>query len=749
MVIKRGFCLGVAILSLGVVSALIPAIKEVAFATAIPILTFTESGITETVSGDGYTITDKTLAIKSSGTYRITGSCTTDCNMYVKKGTVDVVLIFDNLTLSATSTAPFTVNKAEDGGLATDVTVKLYGTSTLTDNESDTTLLDYEGSAIKVKSGASLTFSGPGTLNIVSNYKNGIKGSSKSSVIFNGGTFNVTTVNNGIAADGNLIFNRGTFTINAGNDGIKAVPELDDLSSAGAVLINGGTFTINATSDGIQAAKILQINNGTFNIYTYQGYTKSCPQDSSCKGLKGTSDNAIDEPQIIINGGTFTLDTSDDAIHSDATSIITRGTLTIHSKDDAIHSEKALTVGTENGLERDPEITIVHGFEGIESEKIYIYSGKINITTQNDGINAAHGGDPEGSNCYDPLFQIYIYGGDIYVNTNDDGIDSNGDIHLLGGTQIVFSQSMNGMSPNEALDRCGSIVIDGATVFTAGDRGIDPPITNIGSSQQFFTTTTSYSANSNIAVRSNNTIIFNETIPKKTTYTFFSSPELSSTRSFTSVQQLDVCKASTWQQTWNNGTITTPATQLADGIMAYTSNCAAIERKTILYEPTGTNFSVINNTNNKATVTFGGNTSTDDFNVTTDSNTLTVESNEACMVIISNDFGATVERIPANATNNNNIYTYTINANTESEIYVYLAGDVTMNGTVNSLDSAAIDYSLLSPNNPNYKSLTNLEALLADVNYNSHINSLDSAAIDYSLLSPNNDNYKKIDWKNP
>ncbi len=749
MVIKRGFCLGVAILSLGVVSALIPTIKDIAFAAAIPVLTFTDSGITETVSGDGYTITDKNLAIKSPGTYRITGSCTTDCSMYVKKGTTGVILIFDNLTLNATSTAPFIINKAADDGTGTEVTVKLYGTSTLTDDESDTTLPDYEGAAIKIKTGSSLTFSGPGTLNIISNYKNSVKGSSGSSITFDGGTYNITSANNGIAADGTMTFNKGTFNINAGNDGIKAVPELDDLDSAGAIYINNGTFYINATSDGIQAAKTLEINNGTFTINTYLGHTASCPTDSSCKGIKGTSDNASDTPIITINGGTFSLDTSDDAIHSDDSLIITRGTLIVKSKDDGIHSEKNLAIGTENGYERDPEITITDTYEGIESEKVYIYSGKLKIITQNDGINAAAGGDPEGPDCYDPNFQIYVYGGDIYANTNDDGIDSNGDMHLYGGTIIVFSQAMNGMSPNEALDRCGNIVIDGATVFTAGDRGIDPPITNIGSSQLFFTTTTSYAANSNMAVRSNNTIIFNETIPKKTTYTFFSSPNLSSTRSFTSVQQLDVCKASTWQQTWNNGVVTTPATQLSNGIMTYTSNCLNTERKTILYEPTGTDFSVVNNTKNKATVTFGGTTSTDNFDVTTDTGTLTVESDEACMVIISNDFGATYERIPAQATNNNNIYTFNINTNVESEIYIYLAGDVTMNGDINSLDSAAIDYSLLSDSNINYRSLTPLESLLADVNYNNSINSIDSSAIDYSLLSTSNINYKKIDWKNP
>ncbi len=748
MVSKKLFSLGVTILFLGTVGFLtVIIIKNAVFAATTPILTFTESGITETVAGNGYTITDKTLAIKASGTYHITGTCTTDCNIYVKKGTTGVTLILEDLTLSATSTSPLAINKATDEGVGTEVTVKLLGTSTLTDNETDTTLPDYEGAAIKVKTGSSLTFTGPGTLNVVSDYKNGIKGASKSSITFNGGTFNVTAINNGIAADGTLTFNRGVFNVETRNDGIKAAPELGDLESAGALYINGGTFNINAYYDGIQAAKTLLITNGTFTINTFQKYNTACPEEHSCKGIKGTSENENDDPLVTITGGTFTINSSDDSVHSDGDMIITGGTFTIDTNDDGIHSEKDLTIGTENGFERDPEITINHGYEGIEGEKVFIYSGRIKIKTRDDGINAAGGGDPEGE-CYDPKFQVYIYGGELHINGNNDGIDSNGDIHIYGGTVLAFSQTLNGMSLNEALDRCGSIFIDGATVFTAGDKGLDP-ITSIGSSQKFIISTSRYSANSKLAINNGNEVLFNDVIPKATTYTFFTSPELGTNASITSLDQLDACKASTWQQTWDSGVITMPATPYQNGVMTFTSNCQKIERKTILYEPIGGEYNVFNNTNDKALVTFGGVTSTDDFNVITDNGTLTIESNEACMVIVTNDRGATFERILASPTSSENIYTFEIDTYYEGDIYIVLAGDVTMNGTVNSLDSVKIDYSLLSTSNINFQNLTSLEALIADVTYNNRVNSLDSAAIDYSLLSESNINYKKIDWTRP
>ena len=64
--------------------------------------------------------------------------------------------------------------------------------TTLTDNEDASTEdsnEDFEGAAIKVKSGSSVTFCGEGTLNVQGNAKNGIKGAEESTQTFNGGTY--------------------------------------------------------------------------------------------------------------------------------------------------------------------------------------------------------------------------------------------------------------------------------------------------------------------------------------------------------------------------------------------------------------------------------------------------------------------------------------------------------------------------------------------------------------------------------
>ncbi len=491
------------------------------------VLTFSNSAITEASAGSGYTIDGTTLTITTAGTYRISGSCSEGA-IVVSKGLSDVTLILDNLTLASSQTAPIVVKKSAT------VNIHLEGTSSLTDNEdpanetsSDASVSEaFEGAAIKVKSGSAVTFCGDGDLNITANAKNGIKGGSTASLIFNqSGTINIggnskyygattsgAAVNNGIGCDGSIVINQGTFVIKAANDGIKSAPDATnesegtviDTESAGTVTINGGTFDIDVDGDGIQADTALNINGGTFDIRTWKGYSvwnDTLAASYSCKGLKASGDRADEagiEPALNITGGTFTLNTGDDAVHSDANATITGGTFTITTGDDGMHADTSLTIGTENGYQRDPDITINNSYEGLEGGAFYMYSGRAYVVASDDGVNAAGGssngtdpgsgggntfnpgGRPGGGGGFNPggggssssgNYNIYISGGDLYVNCNGDGLDSNGGLYLYGGTQAVFSMQSGG--DNSAIDADGTISIQGATVFTAGTAGMD------------------------------------------------------------------------------------------------------------------------------------------------------------------------------------------------------------------------------------------------------------------------------------
>ena len=596
-------------------------------------LTFSNSGIAETEAGSGYTIEGTTLTVTAAGTYRISGSCSEGA-IIVSKGLSDVTLIMDNLSLSSSTTAPVVIKKTSE------VNIHLSGTSTLTDNEnpanetsSDATVAEaFEGAAIKVKSGSTVTFCGDGNLNVIANAKNGIKGGATASLIFNqsgtitvsgsgkyyGATTSGAAVNNGIACDGSLIFNQGTFVIKAVNDGIKSAPDATnategttiDTESAGSITINGGTFDIDVDGDGIQADTALNINGGAFDIKTWKGYSTwndTLANAYSCKGLKASGDRAEEaniEPAINITGGTFTLNTGDDALHSDANATITGGTFTIWTGDDGMHADTALTIGTQNGYDRDPDITINKSYEGLEGGTIYIYSGRSYVVASDDGVNAAggssSGSDPGagGGNSFNPggrpggggfnpgggssntgNYNIYIYGGDLYVNCDGDGLDSNGGLYLYGGTQAVFSMKSGG--DNSAIDADGTITIQGATIFTAGTTGMDGSAQSswFGSNQKYYASRTSYTAGKiiNTKAGSSGSVVFSYSLPKAVNYIMASYPSTvsSNTPTFATATSVTACKGGSWSHSWNSGVT-------SNGVTTYTcTKCGETEKQTV------------------------------------------------------------------------------------------------------------------------------------------------------------------------
>ena len=253
------------------------------------VLTFSDSGITETSAGSGYTIDGTTLTITTAGTYRISGSCSEGA-VIVGKRLSSVTLVLDNLTLASSTTAPIVVKKSATAN------IHLVGTSTLTDNEdpanetsTDTTIAEaFEGAAIKVKSGSTVTFCGDGDLNVVANAKNGIKGGATASLIFNqSGTINVSgnakvygattagaAVNNGIACDGSLIFNQGTYVIKAANDGVNAAGGSSsgtDPGAGGGNTFNPGGRPGGPGGGGFNPGGGSSATTGNYNIYIYGG----------------------------------------------------------------------------------------------------------------------------------------------------------------------------------------------------------------------------------------------------------------------------------------------------------------------------------------------------------------------------------------------------------------------------------------------------------------------------------------------
>ena len=294
--------------------------------------TFTDTEITaENEEGSGFKIEGTDLTINEAGVYVVSGECA-EGTVKVKKGTEGVTLVLSDLHLTSTTSAPISVNKTSEA------TIVIEGENVITDLEDpanedseDPDIADaFEGAAIKVKSGANVTFTGTGTLTADgSACKNGIKGGSEANITVGASdadsfTLNVKAANNALASDGTLTINGGSINVESADDGIKASPDDDDEVSLGLLNINGGTVSVTA---------------------------------------------------------------ADDAVHGENVNV-SGGNITVNAGDDGIKAEYVLKIGSEGTT--GPVINIEKSNEGLEGATVNLYSGSGRIISDDDGINAAN-----------------------------------------------------------------------------------------------------------------------------------------------------------------------------------------------------------------------------------------------------------------------------------------------------------------------------------------------------------------------
>lgn len=318
-----------------------------------------------------------------------------------------------------------------------------------------------ENAAVKVKSGASLSISGTGTLTVDGNAKNGIKGAADAVITVAEVKLNINAANDGLSCDDELNITGGTLSITAGGDAVKASPdtgdtENPDTTSLGNVTISGGTLTLSAAEDGIQADGDLTISGGTFHVKTNGGHTTTLTDDSaSCKGFKAGG-------ALTVTGGTLTVDSVDDALHASTDVTISGGTLTLATGDDGVHADNNLVIGTKGASSTStPRINITASYEGLEGTTVTVYSGDIDVAASDDGVNAASSTLGERSDKY----AINIAGGDLYIDAGSDGLDSNNDINITGGKVEVYGADA---MMDAAIDYDGTFTLSGGTLFGAG-----------------------------------------------------------------------------------------------------------------------------------------------------------------------------------------------------------------------------------------------------------------------------------------
>ena len=419
------------------------------------------NGDSITTDGQGVTVDGSTATITSAGTYSLSGSLT-DGQIIVNSQDEKVVrLILNGVDIHSSTSAPIYVVEAEE-------TILILADNT-ENNVSDGETYIFADPATEEPNAAifsmsDLTIYGKGSLTVNGNFNDGI--SSKDGLVIASGTITVNAADDGIRGKDYLIVHDGTITVKAGGDGLKSDNEED--ATRGYISIENGVFQITSAMDSMDAQTDVLITGGEFNLTSGGGSNGRVDAATSAKGIKGVA-------TVLIEGGTFTISSADDALHSNGSIQINNGTFVLATGDDGMHADSTLEI---NG----GAVQVTESYEGLESAVITINGGEIHIISSDDGINVAAGVDGSGMNqgmgrgggpgqdafSYSGNNFLYIHGGYIAVDADGDGLDINGGIEMTDGVVLVNgpTQNMNG-----ALDHSG-FNMTGGFLVAAGSAGM-------------------------------------------------------------------------------------------------------------------------------------------------------------------------------------------------------------------------------------------------------------------------------------
>ncbi|MBQ9484123.1 MAG: carbohydrate-binding domain-containing protein [Ruminiclostridium sp.] len=438
------------------------------------VITISDSG--STVSGSGVSVSGSVITITEKGSYRITGTLTNG-QIVIDAGEEKVQLVLDGAAVTCEGSAALYVKSADKVFVTT-----ASGTSNSLSSTGEFVQSGDDKIDGAVFSKSDITFNGSGSLDISCETAHGIV--CKDDLKIAGGSYTITAAKKGVDCNESVRIASGEIAVTSGTDGIHA--ENSDDASKAFVYIGGGNITITSGGDAIDASGIIDAEDGTVTIKSDGGAAKApahtenfgmrwdrdtastsdSENSSSAKGLK--ADGAV-----VINGGEFVIDSSDDAIHSNDSVTVTGGSLTLSSGDDGIHADNSVLIS-------DGAVIITTSYEGIEGEVIEISGGSVSVKASDDGMNASGGSSDNSTNSgnngnrsgfmdTDANAKLTISGGNIVVNANGDGLDSNGYLTVSGGTVFVSGPTNGG---NGAIDYGISGSITGGKLIAAGSTGM-------------------------------------------------------------------------------------------------------------------------------------------------------------------------------------------------------------------------------------------------------------------------------------
>ena len=441
------------------------------------------------INTDKYTYTDDILSINAAGEYLISGTLNGAIEVSGDPDKVRIILSGATIsTLDSQSCAALVFKKHSGERILTIATgTKSYLSDSIGDNSADG-----DNAIIQAKK-SSLIINGAGQLHLTSKGEETTAIKVKNDLSIYETRIFVDVNDNGIKAGEVLSISNAYIDIQCGNDAIKTDVEASTQEEAdkytanqfaGYIYIYKSNIKIVSGDDGISANSYLKISNSvseTIDITTNNGapntITEYSSDNANGKAIRVSGITLVDEDgnetdqlskcednyYLLIEGGTFIINSNDDAITSKGNLVITGGVFEISTGDDGIHAEYNTVIDA-------AEIYINKCYEGIEGASVWHRAAITEITSVDDGINAAN------ADLTNWSYSIYIECGKLTINAQGDGIDSNGTVEIAAGDVIVYGPTNGG---NASLDADRGIKVTGGILVALGAAGmIETPSTN-------------------------------------------------------------------------------------------------------------------------------------------------------------------------------------------------------------------------------------------------------------------------------
>lgn len=449
-------------------------------------------------------------------------SCSDSAGIYAKQAGITTLLLQDGTQNSVSDAAQYAYPDGGDEPDAAifakdDLTIAGSGTLTVTgsfnnaigskDNlliESGTLIVTAANDGLRGRDSVTIT-DGNFTIDAQGDgiKSNNDEDAEKGWITLSGGVYQITAGNDGIQAETDMTITGGTYTIVTGGgsanaparktqdfgggrpgtgmadgfsaggmtppEGMQAPPNSETISPGSATAVQSGAASSDgsiasagpAPSDSMTPADSETAPPNQAAILDSTAAAESDTNDSM-KGLKAVT-------SLTVSGGTFTIDSADDAVHSNGSLTVSGGTFAISTGDDAFHADGALVID-------DGVIQIDTCYEGLEGAAVDINGGEIDLTASDDGVNAAGGSDGGIGGGFGQdrfaardAYYIRITGGTLTVQSGGDGLDSNGNLYLDGGTTVINGPTSGADS---ALDFDGSAEMNGGTLIASGSSGM-------------------------------------------------------------------------------------------------------------------------------------------------------------------------------------------------------------------------------------------------------------------------------------